>query len=192
MLYLWSIEEALIGYSCVKSVCCLVLCPGECCPSGIRLFRRSNNTLRVQWRSMSPLSNYSAQVTGSSSSHACSPAVPAQNTCDVSDITCGVVYSVVVAPVNPDGTIVQFCSSRMYSGKVHASVFFTDLQFIYLSWTSADPSDKQSTQLQCWPLCMSAMTKMAHFYIQFTVSIHILFIFVFLCPCFVTHIFLKS
>ncbi|XP_036446665.1 fibronectin type III domain-containing protein 7 [Colossoma macropomum] len=87
----------------------------ECCPSGIRLFRRANNTLRVQWRSSSPLSNYTAQVTGSTSSRACSPPQLGQNTCDVSDVTCGDVYSVVVAPVNPDGTVVQFCSSRMYS-----------------------------------------------------------------------------
>ncbi|XP_066529361.1 fibronectin type III domain-containing protein 7 [Hoplias malabaricus] len=87
----------------------------ECCPSGIRLFRRVNNTLRVQWRSSNPLSNYTAQVTGTISSHSCSLLQLGQNSCDVSDIICGDVYSVVVAPVNTDGSMVQFCSSKMYS-----------------------------------------------------------------------------
>ncbi|XP_062871771.1 fibronectin type III domain-containing protein 7-like [Trichomycterus rosablanca] len=86
----------------------------ECCPSGIRLYRRFNNTLRVWWRSSASLSNFTAQVTGGSRNHSCSPA-PGQSMCDVSEVTCGDVYSVVVAPINPDGTVVQFCSSRIYS-----------------------------------------------------------------------------
>ncbi|XP_072553287.1 fibronectin type III domain-containing protein 7 [Salminus brasiliensis] len=87
----------------------------ECCPSGIRLFKRSNNTLRVQWRSSGPLSNYTVQVTGRGTSHTCSPQQPGENTCDISEVTCGTVYSVVVAPVDQNGAVVQFCSSRMYS-----------------------------------------------------------------------------
>ncbi|XP_067303453.1 fibronectin type III domain-containing protein 7 [Pseudorasbora parva] len=87
---------------------------GECCPSGIRLFRGTNNTLRVRWRSSSALTNYTAEVKGSSSTRVCSPE-PGYSTCDVSEIVCGQVYSVVVAPLNPDGTKVLFCNSRMYS-----------------------------------------------------------------------------
>ncbi|XP_051962450.1 fibronectin type III domain-containing protein 7 [Xyrauchen texanus] len=86
----------------------------ECCPSGIRLFRGANNTLRVYWRSNSILTNYTAEVVGSGSTHVCSPEL-GSNMCDVSEIVCGQVYSVVVAPLNRDGTRVQFCSSRIYS-----------------------------------------------------------------------------
>ncbi|KAI7794727.1 putative fibronectin type III domain-containing protein 7-like [Triplophysa rosa] len=86
----------------------------ECCPMGIRLFRGTNNTLRVRWRSSSPLTNYTAEVSGSQSTHTCSP-LPGSNTCDVSEIVCGQVYTVVVAPLNQDGTKVQFCSRRTYS-----------------------------------------------------------------------------
>ncbi|XP_056126688.1 fibronectin type III domain-containing protein 7 [Rhinichthys klamathensis goyatoka] len=86
----------------------------ECCPSGIRLFRGTNNTLRVRWRSSSALTSYTAEVTGSDSTHVCSPA-PGSSTCDVSEIVCGQVYSVVVAPLNRDGAKVPFCNSRMYS-----------------------------------------------------------------------------
>lgn len=98
---------------------------GECCPTGIRLFRGTNNTLRVRWRSSSPLTNYTAEVSGSQNTHTCSP-LPGSNTCDVSEIVCGQVYSVVVAPLNQDGTKVQFCSRRMYSGNVYEciSTFF--------------------------------------------------------------------
>ncbi|KAK1803271.1 hypothetical protein P4O66_004056 [Electrophorus voltai] len=86
----------------------------ECCPSGIRLYKRSNNTLRVQWRAATTLSNYTAKVSGSGRSYTCSPG-PGGSTCDVADVTCGNVYSVVVAPVNPDTTVIPFCSSRIYS-----------------------------------------------------------------------------
>ncbi|KAA0706757.1 Fibronectin type III domain-containing protein 7 [Triplophysa tibetana] len=51
----------------------------ECCPTGIRLFRGTNNTLRVRWRSSSPLTNYTAEVSGSQSTHTCSP-LPGSNT----------------------------------------------------------------------------------------------------------------
>lgn len=87
----------------------------ECCPSGIRVFGRSSNTLRVQWRSSSSLSNYTVQVTGNTNTQTCSPLQLGQNTCDVAQVTCGAVYSVVVAPVDPSGVMVHFCSSRMYS-----------------------------------------------------------------------------
>nr|XP_055044179.1 fibronectin type III domain-containing protein 7 [Misgurnus anguillicaudatus] len=86
----------------------------ECCPMGIRLFRGTNNTLRVRWRSNNVLSNYTAEVTGSQSTHVCNPQ-PGTNMCDVLEIVCGQVYSVVVAPLHKDGTKVQFCSKRMYS-----------------------------------------------------------------------------
>ncbi|XP_017341938.1 fibronectin type III domain-containing protein 7 [Ictalurus punctatus] len=85
-----------------------------CCPSRIRLYTRLNNTLRVSWWSSSSSSNFTAQVTGGGRAYACSPA-PGQSMCDVSEVTCGDVYTVIVAPINPDGTVVPFCPSRMYS-----------------------------------------------------------------------------
>lgn len=91
------------------------LSQGQCCPSGIRLYRGTNNTLIVRWRSSSALTKYTAEVTGSVRTHACSPE-PGSYTCTVSEIVCGQVYSVVVAPLNPDGSKVQFCNSRLYSG----------------------------------------------------------------------------
>ncbi|XP_060792800.1 fibronectin type III domain-containing protein 7-like [Neoarius graeffei] len=86
----------------------------ECCPSRIRLYTRFNNTLRVSWWSSSSLSNFTAQVTGGSRAHTCSPA-PGESMCDVSEVTCGDVYTVMVAPMNPDRTVVPFCPSRTYS-----------------------------------------------------------------------------
>ncbi|XP_026054944.1 fibronectin type III domain-containing protein 7-like [Carassius auratus] len=86
----------------------------QCCPSGIRLYRGSNNTLIVRWRSSSALTKYTAEVTGSGRTHTCSPD-PGIYTCTVSQIVCGQVYTVVIAPLNPDGSKVQFCNSRLYS-----------------------------------------------------------------------------
>ncbi|XP_058618381.1 fibronectin type III domain-containing protein 7 [Onychostoma macrolepis] len=86
----------------------------QCCPSGIRLYRGTNNTLIVRWRSSSALTKYTAEVTGGARTHACSPE-PGSYTCTVSEIVCGQVYSVVVAPLNSDGSKVQFCNSRLYS-----------------------------------------------------------------------------
>ncbi|GAA6076391.1 fibronectin type III domain-containing protein 7 [Tachysurus ichikawai] len=98
-----------------KSVCTYHgFSTSECCPSRIRLYTRFNNTLRVSWGSSSSLSNFTAQVTGGGRVYVCSPA-PGQSMCDVSDITCGDVYTVMVAPINLDGTVVQFCPNRMYS-----------------------------------------------------------------------------
>ncbi|XP_030643216.1 fibronectin type III domain-containing protein 7 [Chanos chanos] len=86
----------------------------ECCPSGVRLYRMSNNTLRVHWRSSGSLLNHTADVYGSVSNYTCSPP-PGANTCDVSEIVCGDVYTVVVSPIGRDGTKIQFCPRRMYS-----------------------------------------------------------------------------
>ncbi|KAL1249579.1 hypothetical protein QQF64_020584 [Cirrhinus molitorella] len=110
----------------------------QCCPSGIRLYRGTNNTLIVRWRSSSVLTRYTAEVTGSVKTHTCSPE-PGSYTCTVSEIVCGQVYSVVVAPLNPDGTKVQFCNSRLYSalGRVTSvSVSYTCASAsAVVSWT---------------------------------------------------------
>ncbi|XP_076840115.1 fibronectin type III domain-containing protein 7-like [Brachyhypopomus gauderio] len=86
----------------------------QCCPSGIRFYRRSNSTLRVQWSAATAQSNYTAQVSGKGGNYTCSPG-PGGSTCDMGNVTCGNMYSVMVAPVNPDASTVPYCSSRIYS-----------------------------------------------------------------------------
>lgn len=91
--------------------------PGACCPSGVKLYRMANNTLRVYWRSTGGLHNYTAKMVGSQSNYTCTPP-PGGNTCEVPEIMCGDVYNVVVAPLTQDGAMVQFCPQRMYSGRL--------------------------------------------------------------------------
>ncbi|XP_031415781.1 fibronectin type III domain-containing protein 7 [Clupea harengus] len=85
-----------------------------CCPSSVRLYRMANNTLRVYWRSSGSLHNYVADLYGTSSNYTCTPPM-GSNYCDVSEIVCGEVYTVVVAPLAQDGTNITFCPRRMYS-----------------------------------------------------------------------------
>ncbi|KAL2090271.1 hypothetical protein ACEWY4_014959 [Coilia grayii] len=86
----------------------------HCCPSGVRLYSMANNTLRVYWRSTGSLTNYTADVYGSHGNYSCSPPLGG-NSCDIADVVCGGVYTVVVAPINADGTRVTFCPLRLYS-----------------------------------------------------------------------------
>ena len=94
------------------------VCTGVCCPSGVRLYSMPNNPLRVFWRLSGSLSNYTVDVQGSSGNYTCSPP-PGGNYCDLTDVTCGSVYTVVVVPVNMDGSTVSFCPHRLYSGTVY-------------------------------------------------------------------------
>lgn len=75
----------------------------------------ANNTLRVYWRSSGSLHNHVADLYGTSSNYTCTPPM-GSNYCDVSEIVCGEVYTVVVAPLAQDGTKITFCPRRMYSG----------------------------------------------------------------------------
>ncbi|XP_063058173.1 fibronectin type III domain-containing protein 7-like [Engraulis encrasicolus] len=86
-----------------------------CCPTGVRLYSMANNTLLVYWRSTSAMVQYTAEVYGSQGNHTCSPTVLGGNSCDVADVTCGGIYTVIVSPINPDGTVVPFCPLRLYS-----------------------------------------------------------------------------
>ncbi|XP_061098700.1 fibronectin type III domain-containing protein 7-like [Conger conger] len=85
-----------------------------CCPSNVRLYRMSNNTIRVHWRSSGNLGNVSVDLRGAYSNYTCTPAIGV-NSCDVSKVECGDVYTVVVAPVSKDGTKIEFCAKRIYS-----------------------------------------------------------------------------
>ncbi|KAI7809502.1 fibronectin type III domain-containing protein 7 [Triplophysa rosa] len=85
-----------------------------CCPSSVKLYRMANNTLRVYWRSSPGLYNYTADLYGTRSNYTCN-AEQGSNSCDVAEILCGEVYTVVVAPLTQDGSKVTFCSRRLYS-----------------------------------------------------------------------------
>uniref|UniRef100_A0A3B3RMV0 Fibronectin type III domain containing 7 n=1 Tax=Paramormyrops kingsleyae TaxID=1676925 RepID=A0A3B3RMV0_9TELE len=88
-----------------------------CCPWSVKLYRMTNNIIRVFWHSSSSQSTYIADLYGSVSNYTCTPQAGA-NFCDVSEIMCGDVYTVVVAPLS-QGSKIKFCSQRMYSGKYH-------------------------------------------------------------------------
>ena len=94
--------------------------PGACCPTHVKLHRMSNHSMRVSWRSSAPPhQNYTVAVSGAGSNHTCTQA-PSRRYCDVQNVTvytCGDVYTVAVAPVNSDGSVVSFCPQRIYAGK---------------------------------------------------------------------------
>ncbi|KAK9980103.1 hypothetical protein ABG768_013500 [Culter alburnus] len=85
-----------------------------CCPSSVKLYRMANNTLRVYWRSSPGLYNYTADLYGTRSNYTCSTTQGATG-CDVSDIMCGEVYTVMVAPLTQEGSKVTFCPRKLYS-----------------------------------------------------------------------------
>ncbi|KAF7660954.1 hypothetical protein LDENG_00272170 [Lucifuga dentata] len=87
-----------------------------CCPSGVKLYKMANNTVRVYWRTSSSYHSYVAEMTSSSSSanYTCTT-LAGENSCDMPNIQCGNVYHVVVAPLTLEGAKVQFCAQRMYS-----------------------------------------------------------------------------
>ncbi|KAK2900553.1 hypothetical protein Q8A67_008668 [Cirrhinus molitorella] len=85
-----------------------------CCPSSVRLYRMDNNTLRVYWRSAPGLYNYTADLYGTRSNYTCT-ATNGAHGCDISEILCGEVYTVVVAPLTQEGSKVTYCPRRLYS-----------------------------------------------------------------------------
>uniref|UniRef100_A0A8C3G2Y3 Fibronectin type-III domain-containing protein n=1 Tax=Cyclopterus lumpus TaxID=8103 RepID=A0A8C3G2Y3_CYCLU len=86
-----------------------------CCPSGVRLYRTANNSLRVYWRSAGSSHSSITEMVGSSSNNYTCTASSGESSCDVGNIQCGDVYHVVVAPLTPEGGRVLFCPQRQYS-----------------------------------------------------------------------------
>ncbi|XP_043942000.1 fibronectin type III domain-containing protein 7 [Protopterus annectens] len=85
-----------------------------CCPSGVKLYRLSNNDIMVYWRASGGSSNYIADLYGSKGNFTCSPTLGV-GYCDIAGISCGDVYTVVVSPLDTDGSKVTFCPRKMYS-----------------------------------------------------------------------------
>ncbi|NXM82766.1 FNDC7 protein, partial [Oenanthe oenanthe] len=85
-----------------------------CCPSGVKLYRLSNNGIRVIWRASDETINYKADLHGSKDNFSCTPS-SGLNHCDITKIPCGDVYTVVVAPVTDKGPKLTFCPKKIYS-----------------------------------------------------------------------------
>ncbi|XP_034558223.1 fibronectin type III domain-containing protein 7-like isoform X2 [Notolabrus celidotus] len=83
-----------------------------CCPSGVRLYKTAGNSVRVHWRNAGSHS-YVTEMTSTDNNYNCT-ASPGENSCDISDIQCGGVYDVVVAPLTAEGSKVMFCPKRLY------------------------------------------------------------------------------
>ncbi|MBN3280689.1 FNDC7 protein, partial [Polyodon spathula] len=85
-----------------------------CCPSNVKLYRLANNAIRVYWRATGISNNYTADLYGSSANYTCSPS-PGSSSCDISEVSCGDVYTVVVSPMSSNGSKVTFCPRKIYS-----------------------------------------------------------------------------
>ncbi|KAG7319690.1 hypothetical protein KOW79_016833 [Hemibagrus wyckioides] len=85
-----------------------------CCPSGVRLYRMVNSTLRVSWRGSDSVNGYLAELYGNSANYTCGP-VLGVSSCDIDSVLCGDTYSVVVAPLTLQGSKVVFCPRKLYS-----------------------------------------------------------------------------
>ncbi|NXP66791.1 FNDC7 protein, partial [Chloropsis cyanopogon] len=85
-----------------------------CCPSGVKLYRLSNNGIRVFWRASDETINYNADLHGSKGNFSCTPS-SGRSHCDITKIPCGDVYTVVVAPVTDKGPKLTFCPKKIYS-----------------------------------------------------------------------------
>ncbi|NWV13194.1 FNDC7 protein, partial [Ptilonorhynchus violaceus] len=85
-----------------------------CCPSGVKLYRLSNNGIRVFWRASDETINYNADLHGSKGNFTCTPTSGLSH-CDVTEIPCGDVYTVVVAPRADKGPNLMFCPKKIYS-----------------------------------------------------------------------------
>ncbi|OCT85306.1 fibronectin type III domain-containing protein 7 [Xenopus laevis] len=87
----------------------------ECCPFGVKLlYSSSNNGIRVSWRASSGPGNYSASLHGSKGNFTCTPSSNLSY-CDVTEIPCGDVYTVVVSPITAGESQTLFCPKKMYS-----------------------------------------------------------------------------
>ncbi|XP_051868289.1 fibronectin type III domain-containing protein 7-like [Pristis pectinata] len=84
-----------------------------CCPSAVKLYRLGSNALRVYWHASASV-NYVVNVTSDNANFTCSPTTNVTY-CDINEIYCGDLYTVVVSPISTDGSIVTFCPMKMYS-----------------------------------------------------------------------------
>ncbi|MEJ1278033.1 fibronectin type III domain containing 7 [Cricetulus griseus] len=98
-----------------------------CCPLGVKLYRLGPNGIRIHWQASRGSANYSTDLYGSKGIFTCVPRA-GLSFCDVTDIPCGDVYTVMVSPVAETGLKLTFCPKKIYSGKSSSDPYFkTDL-----------------------------------------------------------------
>ncbi|XP_019386205.1 PREDICTED: fibronectin type III domain-containing protein 7 isoform X1 [Crocodylus porosus] len=85
-----------------------------CCPFGVKLYRLSNNGIRIYWRTSAGLINYTTHLYGSKGNFTCTPK-SGLRFCDVTEIPCGDIYTVMVSPITDKGTKPPFCPKKIYS-----------------------------------------------------------------------------
>uniref|UniRef100_A0ABM5G932 Fibronectin type III domain-containing protein 7 n=1 Tax=Pogona vitticeps TaxID=103695 RepID=A0ABM5G932_9SAUR len=86
-----------------------------CCPSGVKLYRLGNNGIRIYWRTSEGSISYSTVLYGSKENFTCTPNINLSY-CDITEIPCGDVYTVVVSPVTDHaGAKLAFCPKKIYS-----------------------------------------------------------------------------
>ncbi|XP_003784135.1 fibronectin type III domain-containing protein 7 [Otolemur garnettii] len=85
-----------------------------CCPLGVKLYRLGPNGIRIHWQASRGSANYSTDLYGSKGIFTCAPSA-GFSFCDVIEIPCGDVYTVVVSPVAETGQKLTFCPKKIYS-----------------------------------------------------------------------------
>ncbi|CAH6779513.1 Fndc7 [Phodopus roborovskii] len=85
-----------------------------CCPLGVKLYRLGPNGIRIHWQASRGSANYSTDLYGSKGIFTCVPS-SGLSFCDVTDIPCGDVYTVMVSPVAETGLKLTFCPKKIYS-----------------------------------------------------------------------------
>ncbi|KAM9685458.1 fibronectin type III domain-containing protein 7 [Trichechus inunguis] len=87
-----------------------------CCPLGVKLYRLGPNGIRIYWQASRGSANYSTDLYGSKGIFTCAPS-SSFSFCDVMEIPCGDVYTVMVSPVAETGLKLTFCPKKIYSEK---------------------------------------------------------------------------
>uniref|UniRef100_A0A4W2DLW1 Fibronectin type-III domain-containing protein n=1 Tax=Bos indicus x Bos taurus TaxID=30522 RepID=A0A4W2DLW1_BOBOX len=85
-----------------------------CCPLGVKLYRLGPNGIRIHWQASRGSANYSTDLYGSKGIFTCAPSA-GLSFCDVTEIPCGDVYTVMVSPVAETGLKLTFCPKKIYS-----------------------------------------------------------------------------
>ncbi|XP_037671429.1 fibronectin type III domain-containing protein 7 [Choloepus didactylus] len=85
-----------------------------CCPLGVKLYRLGPNGIRIYWQASRGSANYSTDLYGSKGIFTCVPSA-GLSFCDVTEIPCGDVYTVMVSPVAETGLKLTFCPKKIYS-----------------------------------------------------------------------------
>ncbi|XP_032302029.1 fibronectin type III domain-containing protein 7 isoform X4 [Coturnix japonica] len=85
-----------------------------CCPSGVQLYRLGSNGIRVYWRASEETISYITDLRGSKGNFTCT-SNSGVSYCDITEIPCGDVYTVVVSPATDKRLKLTFCPKKIYS-----------------------------------------------------------------------------